>query len=424
MPNIPNNVNGRDVNVGRIDMSGNLSMCGNFASSWRSLRNLKYIDLSNTGLGGNIPDDWNDLNGLEEVHITNTAACRGLPKWSGFSMPPLRVVDLRNNRMAETLSASWPSFTALTSVQLSGNTFCGCAPASWSADLRAAIGDSAAATSASCTANWCTSSSWRCGTTPNGNGVNPGGSTSSTNSPAARESDTMQLLRALGAATGMTWSGDDYCAFSSITCPGNTSAGGERVTVALGGHALSASQLPRLSGLDGGRVMVVEIDLSRNRGIAGTFPESWAALVQLEKLDLSGTNLRGDISSAWNGMFSLQEVRIRDTLACRNLPNWRVGSMPSLRVVDFSSNPNMRGVLTESFSTLALTDLTLTSGAACGCIPYSWQWQPVMLATAEAAGVPAPGSAACRTNGCRGPSFTCPAVQRTTTPPPAEDPPL
>jgi hypothetical protein len=163
LPSLDKHSDGSQVLVVSLDMSNNPQLSGHFQDSWGELKQLRYLDLSSTGLYGNIPDSWNGMISLETVKISDTYACRNLPHWS---LSSLQSAELARNNLRGTLSASWGSMTSLNTVDITGNSFCGCVPSTWNSstvltNAAAAIGGNLTAADCGVT-NACNSNSNSC----------------------------------------------------------------------------------------------------------------------------------------------------------------------------------------------------------------------------------------------------------------------
>ncbi|EPY36657.1 surface antigen-like protein, partial [Angomonas deanei] len=125
---------GKYTSVVSIDLSDNVGLSDDLEEDWKHLTQLRVLNLSYTSFDDDIPDDWDEMSGLEELYLHNTAVCKSLPKWNGYKMRNLRILNLSNNNMYGSLRSEWGSFANLQTVDLSGNNFCGCVPSSWSSN--------------------------------------------------------------------------------------------------------------------------------------------------------------------------------------------------------------------------------------------------------------------------------------------------
>ncbi|CAD2219199.1 Leucine rich repeat N-terminal domain containing protein, putative [Angomonas deanei] len=390
---------GRYVRVVSIDLSDNIGLYGDIEDDWEDLTNLRFLNLSHTSLRGEIPDDWKKMSGLEELYLHNTAVCKSLPKWPGYMMPNLRVVDLSNNNMYGSLRSEWGSFTNLQSLNLAGNNFCGCVPSSWrsSVALLNAVSGLPVESDNCLTNNLCTKKS-TCPYTPNKGTVSTAApsevpttvaptktpttsttSTTTTRAPVLTD-DTSRFLNLLrGSVSGLAdlWNAPDtdYCGWTGVSCPNSN-----EVVVSLSGRGLSGVLPPVYDSiLDGAQVKITNLDLSNN-SIAGYFPDSWASLKQIRVLNLSKNPIGGCIPSSWNGMIRLEEVNLSETGARGSMPYW---VLPNLRVVDLSNN-GLTGALTAQWGLMTtLTDVNLAGNNFCGCMPDTWKTHDVLIAATK-----------------------------------------
>ncbi|ORC85078.1 surface antigen protein [Trypanosoma theileri] len=205
------------------------------------------------------------------------------------------------------------------------------------------------------------------------------------------------------------WVGTDYCSYPGIVCDTDGFVRIRLNTIAGASSTLSG-QLPELrNNIDGASVRVREINLRGLGSVRGNLPSSWAALVLLEKLDLSMTGVGGSIPDSWNGMRSLVSVAISGTNVCRGLPNWKASSMPALTSVDFSNN-RMSGALSKSFGSFSTRNIQLdiSGNSFCGCLPDTWT--STTLVEAARAANPQLLEATCGvTNRCTSQSNRCAA---------------
>lgn len=435
----PKKKEGSLIRIVSIDLSHNPGLDGDFESDWKCLTSLAKIDLSYTSLKGYIPDQWRAMSGLQEVRIHHTAACRNLPDWSAATMPNLRVVDVSYNNFYGSIRGDWASFGRLQQLDISGNNFCSCTPASWlSVPVLANAAAQTAMASPTCVYNSCANAK-NCPKTPNAGGgvtvptatvppTTTAKPTPTTTKPAATTAKpaptttkptatttkpapstyhvpTYNVLVTLARAFPSKlsgWTGTDYCSWSGITC---NAANGE-VYVQLQNYGLSGALSDTVSSADGAEARIVSIELNGNSGITGGFPATWANLKHLRQLDLSSTSLSGYLPSGWNGMTSIQSIRIVSTRACGGLPNW---AMPTLLTIDLSNN-RLKGTLASSWTAMtSLTQATLSGNSFCGCAPSSWvghsALQAAISTTANAAALRATTCGS--TNRCTYANFLC-----------------
>jgi hypothetical protein len=199
-----------------------------------------------------------------------------------------------------------------------------------------------------------------------------------------------------------TWRGGDFCNWHGVTCDNSTSV--TWVSVNLVNQNLTGS-MPVISNyVTDYNLPVYSIDLSDNRGIAGTFNTDWAALRYMVYLNLSSTHLYGSIPDSWNNMRNLVTVNISHTYACKGLPNWNI---PTLRTADLSNN-KFRGVLASSWGNMTgLTHVDISGNSFCGCIPSSWNSSTVLQNAAAAIGGNLISSSCESSNKCTSSSYKC-----------------
>ena len=217
----------------------------------------------------------------------------------------------------------------------------------------------------------------------------------------SQRNNTLAFLTSFpGSLKTLSWSGTDYCSFSGVSCDADG-----YVSISLSGRGLSGYMPDVKEHIDGSQVLVVSIDMSNNRDVSGNFKDSWAALKQLKTLDLSSTGLRGNIPDSWNAMSSLETIKVRNTYACRDLPNWNIATLKS---IDLSNN-KMGGVLASSWAKMTgLTSVDITGNSFCGCVPSAWNSSTVLTNAAAAIGGNLV-SANCNTvNACGKDSHQCP----------------
>ncbi|KPA77552.1 surface antigen-like protein [Leptomonas pyrrhocoris] len=414
MPELDSDVDGWQVMVMSIDMSNNPRWSDEFEEDWAGLHNLRFLNLSYTALHDAIPDSWNGMRALEEVHISHTSACKSLPEWT---LTTLHTIDLSHNNLQGALSAAWSQMTGLTSVDITGNGFCGCVPSTWTSAL---LSDAAAAAggavrSATCaTDNACTYAKLWCVNAPitTATPTRPPGPTTTTTTPnpSFTSAATLAFLREFAREIPYLqnrWVGTDYCGWEGITCDASG-----YVSVDLAGKDLTGDMPELRSDVDGSQVMVVSIDMSNNPRWSDEFEEDWAGLKVLQHLDLSRTGLYGAIPDAWNGMVSLQTVKISNTYACLGLPNWNIAS---LRTIDLSNN-KLTGNLVSSWGRMTgLTSVDISGNNFCGCLPH--EWTSALLVNAATAANRELTSATCySTRFCTPDDYVCDTTTPTTVP--------
>ncbi|KAL7711120.1 Surface antigen-like protein, partial [Lotmaria passim] len=401
MPSMEDHIDGSQVMVTSIDMSGNPNWSDDFEESWARLTNLRYLDLSNTALKGDIPDSWTGMSSLETVKISNTYACKTLPNWNIAS---LRSIDLSSNAFSGSLPSAWGSMTGLTDVDISGVYPCGCVPSTWTSSvlLHAAATLGSGVSSGDCaTVNTCHNNDddhcLRYNATAAGMDV--------------RMRHTLAFLWKFPEAFETLrdkWTGTDYCSWEGIRCDANG-----YVSIDLSGRGLTG-RMPELdSDVDGWHVTVTSIDMSNNPNWSDDFEEDWGKLRHLQFLNLSHTALHDEIPNEWSGMRALQEVYITNTGACKSLPDW---TNPSLRTIDFSRN-NLQGSLSTTWSQMpALTSVDISGNNFCGCVPGTWT-SSVLQNAAEAAGGSLLSSTCATSNACTVAKLRCTAAPVSTTAP-------
>ncbi|KAL7711231.1 Surface antigen-like protein [Lotmaria passim] len=342
-----------------------------------------------------IPNEWSGMRALQEVYITNTGACKSLPAWTN---PSLRTIDFSRNNLQGSLSTTWSQMPALTSVDISGNNFCGCVPGTWTSSVLQNAAEAAGGSllSSTCaTSNACTIAKLRCTAAP----VSP--TTTPTSAPTfdatlaflQRFPDELRALK-------NSWTGTDYCSWEGISCDANG-----YVSIDLSGRDLTGHMPSMEDHIDGSQVMVTSIDMSNNAKITDNFRNDWARLSNLRSLDLSHTALRGAIPDAWNGMRSLQSIKVSHTNACKGLPNWNIST---LQTADLSNN-KMGGTLSSAWAGMgSLASVDITGNSFCGCVPSSWSSSTVLASAAAAIGGNLVSSSCSTSNACGKNSYKCP----------------
>ncbi|CAD2220418.1 surface antigen-like protein [Angomonas deanei] len=122
--------NSNNIMIESLDLSGNSGIIGAFKDNWAAMKVLKHLKLSGTGFTRDIPSGWNGMTALVSVDVSNTKACYSLPSWSGLQN--LESIDVSNNKLDGAFGGNgWESNPKLTSVNIAGNNFCGCAPTAW-----------------------------------------------------------------------------------------------------------------------------------------------------------------------------------------------------------------------------------------------------------------------------------------------------
>jgi hypothetical protein len=232
---------------------------------------------------------------------------------------------------------------------------------------------------------------------------------------SAQREATLTFLQSFPVAIpslASSWTGTDYCSWDGITCDTDG-----YVSINLSGRKYAGTTPAAPASITAGLVSVVSIDLSNNPSITGTFPNSWAMFTLLKNLDLSSTGLYGALPDAWNGMISLQTVKISNTNACKGLPNWVIAT---LKNVDLSNN-KLTGALANSWGgMLGLKSVDLTGNSFCGCVPITWR-TPVLKNAAKAASSALVAPDCSITNICTDANYVC-GTQTTTTATPTSTP--
>lgn len=397
------------VRVVSVDLSDNPDISGEFQRFWRSVTQLRLLNLSFTSLRGTIPDDWSRMTALEEIYIRNTAACQNLPKWSATSLPNLRRVDFSYNNFHGSLRSEWSSFVNLESLQLRGNTgFCDCIPTSWNGmPVLSESLEGLPVASAMCAYNKCKKEKL-CHSSPNPN-TDPETTTAPTTPPTGPTQPPTPPPMTEATRTVLQffarnfpnqlggWVGPNYCAWDDVICDANGD-----VTVDLSGRGLGG-YAPDLTGkINGADVRIVALDLSCNPHLYGTFPSSWSVLKQLRTLDLSTTALSGTLPDSWSLMSSIVDIRVTRTNACAALPGW---IMPTLRRVNLSHNAMTGGLAASWWRMTNLVSVDITGNDFCGCMQQMW-WGYSLLTDAVAAANPEMVAPGCRRR-CGPASLVC-----------------
>ncbi|ORC78967.1 putative surface antigen [Trypanosoma theileri] len=388
------------VLVDSLILSGNKNIRGRFPEFWgEKLSLLREIDLSGTSLYGEIPDEWRRMEYIEKIRVSNIMACQGLPRWNGKTLHHLREVDFSYNGFRGTLQDEWSSLN-LQSLNITGNSFCGCIPSSWKdvelLNSAAVIANPQLLYKNCSVSNACGNVNSRCFVDNGGEKLN--------------QDDTLQFLKTLKHSLRgdfqESWGGMNYCGsnWKGVRCNNNSSV--LEVRLNLSGSSLNGT-LPEVSPyINGARVAIVSIDLSNNSGITGLFPSTWGTLTQLRVIDLGETNIYGPIPWQWRTLRNLEEIYVKRTLACLGLPSWDEKNMPNLRRVDFSSNV-LHGYLSSSWGSFTkLTYFNISKNRFCGCIPSTWKSS--VLREAAILANPALDDENCETvNICRSPNMRC-----------------
>ncbi|KAK7198864.1 Leucine rich repeat protein [Novymonas esmeraldas] len=432
-----------------LNLFGN-QLTGVLPADWQSLAALALLNVSSNALSGAVPVEWRALSAMQTLDVSRNALSGTLPSdWAG--MTALRTLNLSHNRFSDTLPASWSALASLRSfsvqqnsltgsiptelgnvristIDLSGNFFCGCVPSRWLDTFYTAITADAPLVARDCaTSNAC------------GIGESP------TFSGAATHRFLQQFTRTMGGLESL-WVGPNYCAWRGVTC------GTGSVTVDLAAVPASTPlTLPELADdINGSLVAVTELQaVNLGAMMTGVLPESWMRLTQLRSLDLRGNSLSGTLPAtwavmpaltslllssnrltgtlpaAWSSMASLKTLAVNGNMLSGSLPmQWRDmqsldtldagsntltgtlpaewGSLPALRTLVLGLNTlngtlpaewsgmhqlskavlyfnKLSGSLPDAWGTLpALSSVYLNGNGLCGCVPATWRSNPAM----------------------------------------------